>query len=147
MSSSRGAGADLSPNGVSIALSHEGALLLVRRGRGGYRGLWSLPGGHVRPGEGLAEAAARELLEETGIVAAIGRRIDTVEILPSADHQISAHYRLAIFEAEFRSGSVAAGDDAAEAGWFRAEEIGPLHLTPETRRVIETHRLPSGPAA
>jgi 8-oxo-dGTP diphosphatase len=129
--------------GVSIALSHNGALLLIRRGRGGYRRLWSLPGGHVRPGESLSEAAARELLEETGIVASIRRRIDMVEIAPSPEDGISDRYLLAVFEAEFVSGEVAAGDDAAEAGWFRAEELGRLPLTPETRRMIETHRLPS----
>jgi 8-oxo-dGTP pyrophosphatase MutT (NUDIX family) len=48
-----------------------GAVLLQLRdpGAAAEPGQWALPGGHVEPGESPVQAAARELAEETGLVA------------------------------------------------------------------------------
>ena len=44
-------------------------VLLVRRSKDPFKGHWTAPGGKREPGESLRECAARELLEETGLVA------------------------------------------------------------------------------
>lgn len=43
-------------------------VLLIQRKEAPFAGQWALPGGFVRPEETLAEAAQRELAEETGVV-------------------------------------------------------------------------------
>ncbi len=50
----------------------QGRVLLHRRADNGY---WALPGGRMNPGESIAEACAREVLEETGLRVRVGRLI------------------------------------------------------------------------
>ena len=54
-------------------------VLLIRRGTPPRQGEWSLPGGRIEPGERLAEAALRELREETGVEAELIGLIDVVD--------------------------------------------------------------------
>ncbi|MBO3094022.1 NUDIX hydrolase [Cellulomonas dongxiuzhuiae] len=65
--------ADFPPFAVTVDLvvltlrGGELHVLLVERGAEPWRGHWALPGGFVRPDEGLDAAAERELAEETGV--------------------------------------------------------------------------------
>jgi len=49
-----------------------GEILLIQRADNAH---WGLPGGHVEPGESVAQATAREVLEETGCAIEVGRLI------------------------------------------------------------------------
>ncbi len=58
----------LPPLPVVISLIiHENKILLIKRVRGSYVGLWSMPGGKIEPKEHINEAIMRETLEEAGI--------------------------------------------------------------------------------
>ncbi|MFJ4092407.1 NUDIX domain-containing protein [Kitasatospora sp. NPDC089913] len=59
-----------------------GRILLVKAG---YREHWQFPGGTIDLGEGPAECAARELLEETGIVREAGELLAVSWTHPSGE--------------------------------------------------------------
>lgn len=102
------------------------AVLLVRRNEQPYLGYWALPGGFVRPEESAAEAASRELAEETGVVAFSGHleQLKTYSA-PHRDPRMRvvsiAHVALAPDLPDPK-----AGGDAAEASWRPVASIGEL---------------------
>ena len=92
-------------------------LLLVRRGTDPGRGLWSVPGGRVEPGETLADAVVRELREETGLEGTCGAFVGWVERI-GVDH----HFVILDFEVEV-AGNPIAGDDADDARWVTISSL------------------------
>jgi 8-oxo-dGTP diphosphatase len=54
--------------GIGVFLVRDTNIFLMRRKGSHGAGEWSLPGGHMKVGETFAETAAREVLEETGVV-------------------------------------------------------------------------------
>jgi 8-oxo-dGTP diphosphatase len=122
--------------GVSALVVNDGRVLLVKRGKPPLLGYWSLPGGHVEGGETLAGAAAREVLEETGIAASNLKRIEVVEII--GDSGAARHIVLVVFRGD-GSGTPVAGDDAAEARWVALGEIPALTMIEDTKQLIATH--------
>lgn len=98
-----------------------GRVLLVQRANEPSRGLWSIPGGRIEPGESARAAAAREVREETGLEIEVGELLMTVELGP---------YVVEDFAATVTGGTLRAGDDALDARWCTLAELRELALSP-----------------
>lgn len=119
---------------------HEGRVLLVRRNRPPNAGQWAIPGGGVHHGESLAEAAEREMLEETGIRIRAGEPVYAFDVLEhDAEGRCTLHYVVIDLLGEYLGGVPRAADDAAAAAWFGAAELANLTLNATTRRLLREH--------
>jgi ADP-ribose pyrophosphatase YjhB (NUDIX family) len=130
-------------DGASIAVFKRRLVLLVKRGRPPFAGLWSLPGGKLEPGEEPRTAACRELLEETGLEATIDGVLDKVEIAPPDGDRAQARYRLTVFYGRALEGEPRAGGDAEAAQWVSLDALEDLAMTEGTRALIwlGSHRI------
>ncbi|MDQ0426423.1 MULTISPECIES: NUDIX hydrolase [Cellulomonas] len=111
-------------------------VLLVERGADPWRGRWALPGGFVRPDEGLDAAAARELAEETGVRDVPGHLEQLASYGdPDRDPRMRvvsvAYLALAPDLPEPRAGS-----DAAGAAWVRVDDALARPLAFDHARVL-----------
>jgi 8-oxo-dGTP diphosphatase len=127
---------------VGVVCVRAADVLLVRRGAPPLEDAWSLPGGRIEWGERAADAALRELKEETGCAAEIVGVVDVVDALMSRRGGDSpwGHYVLIDYAARWTDGEPRAGDDARDARFFAPEEIAALGLWSETLRIIEAAR-------
>lgn len=104
------------------------SVLLTRRQDNGR---WCLPGGHMEPGESVAEACAREIWEETGlqvqIVKCIGIYSDPNRVIQYAD---GAQYQIIglCFEARPVSGTLILTDETTEIGYFTRDQMCELDV-------------------
>jgi 8-oxo-dGTP diphosphatase len=119
----------------AIVFREDDAVLLVRRGRPPLEGAWSLPGGKVEPGESLAAAVVREVLEETGLQVAPEGEIATV-CLPGPDELYEIHEHRCSLRPGVRPEEARAGDDARDVLWCRQDALDGLGLTADVLRVI-----------
>jgi ADP-ribose pyrophosphatase YjhB (NUDIX family) len=120
---------------VSAAIFRNGKLLLVRRNRPPANHYWTFPGGRVEYGETLAEALAREVAEETGLVIDIKDMLGWREYLPAKNGGIG-HFVILPFAARWVSGDINLNDELEDAKWLDPHAIGDLPLTDRLEEII-----------
>lgn len=126
--------------GCSAAIfDKQGRVLLTKRQDNGQ---WCLPSGGVEPGESVAEACEREVLEETGLNAKVKRLVgvyshpDQLTAYSETDKfQIIALH----FEAEIIGGELGLSDETSDFGYFTMEKVEGLEMLGRHKeRILDT---------
>ncbi len=110
------------PVASTIVVNDDREVLLVKRKKDPYKGMWCLPIGFAESGEEVHEAALRELQEEAGITGKILRLID----VDTVENYFYGSLAIVTYEVERTGGEVCPGDDAVEARYFPIEKIPKL---------------------
>jgi 8-oxo-dGTP diphosphatase len=123
--------------GVGAIVIEDARVVLVKRSHPPLQAEWSIPGGVLEVGELVREAAVREAREETGLTVEPGELLGVYDrVLRNAEQRVQYHYVLIDFLCRRVAGDLAASSDAAEARWFRREELPALKLAEDTLDVI-----------
>lgn len=99
--------------------------------------MWSLPKGHLEPGETAEEAAVREVQEETGILGRILAPLGSIDFWFVADsrriHKTVHHYLM-----ERVSGDLSADDaEVVEVAWVPLNDLPAQLAYADERRLID----------
>ena len=123
--------------GVSIALFRPGEILLSQRGKDPFRGVWTLPGGHIELGETAYQAAQRELREETGLTVERLAFATITDVFVRDPHDaLIAQYLLTVYRGTWHTGQARAGSDSQAVRWTPIADLDECELTPGTADLI-----------
>ena len=118
------------PVAIAVAVvEHDGRFLIGRRPEGvALAGLWEFPGGKVRADETPQEAAARECLEETGLIVEIG----------TAYPQVLHRYEHGLLRLDFFVATPIDPDQppAEPFRWVAREELGNYDFPPANEALV-----------
>ena len=123
---------------VGAIVFRDGAVLLVKRADEPNRGRWSIPGGSLEAGETVEQAAARECLEETGVVVRPVRPVYVMDYIePGDDGRIRWHYVLIDVLCEYVSGEPTPATDAENARFVPLRELAEHDITPTAVEALD----------
>lgn len=122
--------------GIYAIIEKGQCILLVKKSRGPYRGMWDLPGGRPAHGETILQTLQREVIEETGIelidVVPYSNQAFVVEY-KDGEEAISLHHTCLIYKAtQFDSSQFQeniAEEDVVGCAWIEKSQLTDLPLS------------------
>lgn len=114
-----------------LCLIHTGdSYLLQDRVKKEWRG-YTLPGGHIEPGESVVDAVVREMKEETGLTIR-SPRLCGVKQFPIE----GGRYLVFLFETDKFEGELASSEEG-EMHWVKISELSKVNLVEDFDELIE----------
>lgn len=117
--------ANPAPAACALCEDEDGRVMLTRRARDPYAGMWDLPGGFLQEQEHPLDGLRRELLEETGL------DVEPVEwfgafMKPYGEGPGARCVLNLVWRARVTGGEAEAADDVSEIRWFARDELPPF---------------------
>ncbi len=134
-------------------VERRGKILLTHWRRGHLHG-WTLPGGGIEAGEDPRDAVVREVMEETGLTAKVGRllgvdsRVMVREEVPEGDqpelHTIRIVYRASVQDGPLRNEVDGSSDEARWVSLAEVKSLKTLSLVQTGMRMAGLPRRANG---
>jgi ADP-ribose pyrophosphatase len=126
---------------VGAAVCRDGRVLIVQRGKAPSKGVWTVPGGAVDLGETMRQAAAREVLEETGLQIQVGEVVGILDNIvrdsgSPSPAGILYHYAIVDFAAQYVSGDLNPSDELMDAAWVHPSELDAYRVPAKAQEVL-----------
>jgi 8-oxo-dGTP diphosphatase len=135
MQSNRGARVERSAGGAVLTVRGDVPHLIMIATRGATR--WGLPKGAANPGETAAQAAVREVEEETGVRAEVIRPLETIEYFFRAGGSL-IHKYVDFFLMLYRDGELVPQlTEVDDVAWFPLTEALERSSFPSEKKMLE----------
>jgi ADP-ribose pyrophosphatase YjhB (NUDIX family) len=136
----------LVPSASAIVVNNGGEILLHRRSD---NELWSIPGGEMEIGESIAQTAAREVKEETGLDvearSIVGVYSDPGHVVAYDDGEVRQQFSVC-FDCRIHGGELATSDESLDVRFFAPHDIEQLPMADSIRlrlrHFLEGHHEP-----
>jgi 8-oxo-dGTP diphosphatase len=112
---------------VITVFNEKNQCLLLKRNKHPYMGYWEVVGGKIEFGESFADAAKREIFEETGV--------HIVPVFLGVQEHIDGNYHRILISYYARTDGKISITEHKEFGWFDVTDL-PEKLIPYTEELI-----------